>query len=323
MIEREGRFNEPVPINVTLYQWDQYLRFLQLGEPNIHALYVIDYLGNLKQARTWFDNERRYKLSNDEQKDKVLYDVLDTMYKNTKFSLYEFIPFSSTTSIEQMYLFMRDVQGTGCLPPDYIKHIFDTLYDVPYLSDSYWSATSFKTFKDMMDYRARSYFTILQNKKFITVYIPNQKVFMDEHTILNTAGKISLDKSVSIISPRVAQHYSDINVWSYKDDNLLLYCNDDDNRNKQPDLRLKEHSFTKELEFYYSNSHVSNPNIKRIHNYNPDNNYSPNIGFDIGLKIRDYTLHLYNAPCSYGRDYYLFLPYEYDPINKIIHAFSL
>ena len=69
----------------------------------------------------------------------------------------------------------------------------------------------------------------------------------------------------------------------------------------------------------------------------PNNKYKPRDGFQTGTKIKNqpqnsnintncdtnYDLLSYNKPSTYNRDYYMFLPYEYDPIAKVVYAFSV
>ena len=71
--------------------------------------------------------------------------------------------------------------------------------------------------------------------------------------------------------------------------------------------------------------------------YCPNSKYKPRDGFQTGIKIKDlsqdgntttncnsyYDVLSYNKPSTYDRDYYIFLPYEYDPIAKVVYAFSV
>jgi len=80
---------------------------------------------------------------------------------------------------------------------------------------------------------------------------------------------------------------------------------------------------------YMSCSEVASGNtiLHPIDNYQPDNTYEPYVGYQTGITISgqmcDYKLVSYNQPSIYGGNYCLYLPYEYDPIAKIVYAFCV
>jgi len=65
--------------------------------------------------------------------------------------------------------------------------------------------------------------------------------------------------------------------------------------------------------------------IKRYKQYAK---YLPLEGFETGVNILSrqpgsYKLLSYNKPSTHDRDYYIYLPYEYDPIIKVVYAFCV
>jgi len=61
--------------------------------------------------------------------------------------------------------------------------------------------------------------------------------------------------------------------------------------------------------------------IQQCHDMSPKHNN--NLICHSNTKQQNYNLLTYNCPSTYGRDYYIFLPHEYDPIARIVYAFSV
>jgi len=73
---------------------------------------------------------------------------------------------------------------------------------------------------------------------------------------------------------------------------------------------------------------ISNP----VDVYQYNNKYTPNVGYKTGITVTgvnsdnssfQYTVLSYNQPFTYDREYYMYLPYEYDPIANIVYVFSV
>lgn len=152
---------------------------------------------------------------------------------------------------------------------------------------------------------------------------------------------------VKLISPRVAEYYPDITVYELRDGDVnYIYCPNDKphlwtERDPVPDYDWL-------VPVSVSCQATAQPGQMRgpLNVYSDVSSYRPGTGFFTGITIKDfvgngdaghvpsdkrhqyryidaYKLISYNLPSTYSRDYYIFLPYEYDPIAKVIYAFSV
>jgi hypothetical protein len=235
----------------------------------------------------------------------------------TEFIPTEIIPFTSTNNIKEMLPYLKNMKNLTLID---IRHIFDVCYNST-LFDIYSRAVSNRYFNQIFDSTAS--YTNLINNKFIMADINSQLLHFDDWKILNRFGNYhEVIEPASLISPRIAEYYPNINVWKYKRNKDLIYC-----PSNIPDLRSKKSErHNANMALYCTNNHVWEPDLSTVHDYNPNNGYNIYRGHDVPIKIGEYSLVSYNPPESpelLGRDYYLFLPYEYDPIAKIVYVFSL
>lgn len=82
---------------MSLTDWHQYLIFLRIGDANVQALHVIDYLDNLHDARNWVT--KRLKSGQTEK------ELMNIIKHNTIFTSVEVSPvFHARSMMESHYL---------------------------------------------------------------------------------------------------------------------------------------------------------------------------------------------------------------------------
>jgi len=334
------QLNEPIVIGMSMNKWQDYLRFLQFGDPTVHALQVINYLDNVQQAKIWCDNKYALDSNNcsnngsvvnrheGQQHNIVLDNMFNIILTHTAYEPEEIVVFWYTTNIKHMYRYISKMQT---LPRSCIEHILGKLYNQQILN-IYREAIVNKRFDDLSRDNSNGHDMIqtLIANKFIIRLSSSQGLCYHGHQLLRSDNdNNALDIGVSCMSPRVAQYYSTGgNVWQYGDNNSMLYY-----RNGNGIIQVRKSNCEgKILNFYCSDKNSNDHDdisqyLKMVPKHvtvDKDNGYHPTlIGIKTGIKIGDYTLNIYNPPSTHDRDYYLLLPYEYNPIDKIIHVFSL
>jgi len=298
--------NEPIHIGVSIDKWLSYVDFLQTGNPTINALQVIDYLDNISQAKTWYLNQ--YNAGDDHQHIQMLIST------HTNFLPLDTIPFVLTTNINQMLPYLDNLT---VIPQDYIFHIFDKLYpsDIGYN----YSYTLFET-NDMLPTVADS----IVKYSYILKSTITHNLYVDDNIILSVPNSCLNGPKPAFISPRIAEYYQNNKMYNFS--NHLITCP----YIHAPYLRLDQNNYHQQQDNINNTNEImiccsptENKRFMDINLYNPNSSYQPHSGYITEIQIRDYTLLSYNRPSTYGRDYYVYLPYEQDPYIKVIYAFCI
>ena len=289
-----------IDVLVPLVEWDEYMQFLQTGNPSIPALKVIDYLDNLEQAKTWFWN--RYESSINNNSNESEQQILNIIDNDTSFTLKELFPILSVKDTLDMIPYLNIPH----LPQFYIKHVLDYVYK------DYTELNKFPTFSDIPKsvlYETYGYFII-----------------KPLHQQLITATGIPKDNH---IRRYVAQYYRNIHVHTdlnigisdMRNNTLLIGPAD------KPYLAGYEtHRGVSESPRVYYNW-TDDPQLVNSYPpldvYNPDSPYKPYTGYDTGLTNARSRIYSYNSPTTNGRDYYLFYPILDDPVSMIRYTISI
>ena len=322
----------PIPITVNLGDWYKYLDFLNHDEATIAALKVIDYLDNVDQARLWC-NVGYTQLKQQNNINKYIDANIDfntirqTINQYTEFIPEQVLPFELLVDFEDMLQRIKE-WGNRPLPNYYIKHIVYTLYSVK-IAGVYYNVSIVRLLEDITN----NYTSYFKNHLILQSYDEQIKI-LDDNIILrqgdynyydgqNSHYVIKLLGDAQLISPRVGQYYQDITTYSLSCENLI-YC-----PNNSPYIKSwRGRGADDPSNVMYatcSNEIVSGQTGTRIDLYHPNGSYKPRFGFQTGIKIGEelYDLITYNSPSCYNRDYYAYLPYEWDPIAKVVYAFSV
>jgi hypothetical protein len=182
------------------------------------------------------------------------------------------------------------------------------------------------------------YIEYFRSNKFILQGHDKQVNILDDNNILRQGdydyynkedtgpNVVKLLHQAQLISPRIAQYYPHIATYKLSCENLI-YC-----PNNKPHIRYwKGRGADEPSNIVYatcSDEVILGETRLPVNVYRPNSSYKPRTGFQTGIKINgaeeQYDLLTYNQPfIYYGRDYYIFLPYEWDPIAKLVYAFSI
>jgi len=338
----------PIPLGINLDDWYAYQDFLDNDQPSFTSLKVIDYLDNVIQARNWC--ELKYKSLREQQREQLysnfyFVNILTQMIDEyTEFTPKEVLPFELFTSFEWMLTRIKSI-GDKELPFNYVNHIVNTLYSRR-VASVYHEANGRRIY-DM----TAGYIRYLENEGFILKSVSgltaiNHNKVLHEYSsdyYYNNSDlyKVRLKTSAKFISSRIATYYSNINIYDVGCHDFI-YCPND-----KPHLNFwlaRDNNEPKSIRYVSCQSTIPENYGGRepVHFHSPNSNYKPHDGFQTGIKIKDYTdkydsydvttfddydqqydLLTYNLPSMYDRDYYIYLPYEYDPIAKIVYAFSI
>ena len=334
--------NITIPLGLSIETWYQYLDFLDYNQPTIGALRVIDYIDNVSQTKIWC--LLYYKLlrkqygsnHNDTIKDTLIKIVSD----NTQYIPYEVLPFNLLDTFETMLPRIKEMSTTtgNVLPHNNVKHIINTLFS-PYIANIVNNINNIKhTLYDVTN----GYVNKIISKRLILRSLTGGHEVLNSEIILHyddddyynfehASYPLKLIGETAFISPRIAAHYQNINVYDIGYENFI-YCPD----NKS---YLQYWLDTQNVNYIMQASCSNNNNITSIltveplskmtntKKYNIHNKYIPYEGHQTEITItsknNSYKLLCYNIPSTYDRDYYIYLPYEYDPIIKVIYAFSV
>ena len=358
-----GVTNEPIPIGVTDDSWFEYMSFLNDHTFSISALKVIDYLDNVEQARLWTkyycgqifkdkykqrqqkqhneckqEKEKERKEGKEEEKVKFTsytkYEIqylINIIMVNTGYDSAELLPVRYLTNFDMIVKRMISNQG--------MMSKGDVMYLVMYYNSKFNDSYRFIEVTPILDNISQELLQVLITNKFILMSTDGSVIHCRPDIILQqfipafrpykmlsnrtakdmtNSYRYTLTDGVSYISPRVAGYYSDIKTITISEKTALIITSDNDIYTKQTS-NLSYYIVGCQSTKYYDNKYL----MKSNNNYNPNSQYKPNIGFQTGVKLNDYTVLSYNVPSLYDRNYYTFLPQEYDPIAKIVYAFSV
>jgi hypothetical protein len=286
--------NEPIKLFIPLYKWRAYMNFLEYSKPYSDSLYVINYLENLEQARNWFYLKYKQGMSKDE--------ILNIINTYTEFVPSDTIPFELTTNITQMLPYLNVKQ----LPLNYIEHIFNTLF----------TKEQYHLYQETLNYHelsnvSRKLLTDLKSNKFI-VYEPSKRsTYFSSHSILNYG------RQTDIIPDRIASYYPDIRVYDVNG-KLVTSPNSD-----TPYLVYTEQQYANVSANISWTDNPTRETFLPVNVYDPNSTYKPRGGYDTGIRVKDEAFFSYNPLSLYNHDYYIFLPYEHDPIAKTTYVFSI
>jgi len=269
--------------------------FLTYDDFTLGALFVIDYLENLQQARDWFYGEVTQGGASED-------DILKIMNDNTGWIPQDTIPFELITKIGYMIPYLN----IKSLPMSYINNILNRLF----------TNKQFHLYHEVIkhkDMRSIPHELLDEFKKYgFILYDPVDKVeWYSDHDVFNFVGDING------ISPRIANYYPNKRI--YKLDNRLISTSNDE----YPYLVYTKPRRWDEGAIIDWTHDPAMETFAPINNRNQNTNYKPYSGYDTGIKVLGKKVFSYNPPSLYGRDYYIFLPHEYDPFTKTIYAFSL
>ena len=349
--------NEAIPIMVGLADWHSYLEFLNKGIASESALRVINYLDNLSQAQRWcylrYSNILRYTdlTDNVESVDPARNEITESINKLTEFLPEQVLPIGLLTTFEDILTRLQavDTDVNSGITSDEAKHIVKSLFSSR-IYDAYNEAT-----RRSLSSMTVGYMDTLTDKMFILRSLdePGKYILVDADArkILREPAIdyyhkaynwyiVSLHGDADFISPRVAEHYPNINSYKLISKNYI-YCPP-----SKPFLDYTQTFVPKgpnHLDVTCVEQRPLWDKMSPTDVYSPDSKYRPFQGFATGLKLKRYTddynphrhletyenynveyeLFSYNKPFSYNRDYYIYLPYEFDPIARVVYAFCV
>ena len=324
-----------VHIGVNLDDWYEYVDFLDYSNPTFAALKVIDYLDNVLQARIWC--VLKYRLLRKQygiRDDNIVTNTLITIINdNTQFIPEQVLPFDLLLDFDSILHRVKDINNNK-LSVEHISHIVNTLYS-PYIAGIYYNLIRLKSIGDM----SVKYIDGIESLKFILQIDNDTFRVIDDEVILyqDDIGYYNSDyKSFSLhllhdatfISPRIAAYYYGIKTYDVRTKNLVYCPNDKPCLKSWTGREIDEQSNTIYASCDVDNIVNNHINIRQpINVYQPNSKYIPYAGFQTNIDIKsrngDYKLLTYNSPSMYDRDYFIFLPYEYDPIAKVVYAFCV
>jgi hypothetical protein len=338
--------NQPIPIFVDLYDWGSYLDFLYHDQLTVGALKVIDYLDNLQQARHWCkleyqflrqQEEHRYHIN--DTRDAMINFINDTnvirniMIKTintyTEFIPDDVLPLEVLNNLETILLHFKNI-GDKEVPLEDMRDIIYNLYSTRisllygYLVNDI-KKLDIKTAKDAKFFAKHGF--ILESADHTNIVI-NKNQTLSGHSNDNyynsgdTDMNINLMEDAQSISPRIAEYYENIRTYNNYGKNLIYCPNDKPYLHSRGEQITGRPSEIKNLSCKTTQSTYDI--IEPVNVYQVNSKYKPYEGFQTNIKIgNEYELFTYNLPSTYSRDYYIFLTYEYDPIAKVIYAFSI
>jgi len=351
---------QPIPLEVDLNDWYEYLAYLsdkanktgkagksdkasKTNKPDTFgSLRMIDYLDNVTQARQWCQRFWQQQKANliglnsdaviEEDIGRQLKDILNTY---TAFDIDHVAPLSFFHGFTDILARINSPQPDA-LSADDVKHIVMSLFSKKVI-DNYQQigGRSLDILEPrLIDISGRSLFIFMSSlgpyiHKVDNAILHDPPVdYFSSHAdfMVHTRGQ------AAFISERVAQHYPDINLYDVGNREMLIYCPDD---KPYVDCAITLHPNYTQVYVTASLAPISgkvwqSTLVKRCSKQeHPTGNYTPRQGYLTDLKITDneggpdYDLISYNPLSTYGRDYYLLLPYEYDPVIRVIYAFSV
>jgi hypothetical protein len=327
--------NSPIFLNVHIDDWYQYLDFLDYHQPTLAALKVIDYLDNVQQARLWC--ELQYMVLRKHKDMKNIYDpntfigiLTQTINRYSEFIVDDVLPFKLLTTFEGILRRIKSM-GNKELSFDHVRDIVNTLFS-QHIAKLHYETHRFKSVPDI----PLEFVDDIERNKFILQIDNDTYRAIDDDIILHdddwryyskdySSFKTRLMDDAAFISPRIAAYYSGIKIYKLHPKNFVMCPNDKPHLSYHKGILIGQTSAI----YYASCQNEPKPrgkNIQPIDVYNPNSKYKPFEGFypEHDIEIGgEYKLMTYNLPCLYDRDYYLYLPYEYDPIAKIVYAFSV
>jgi len=336
-IDDSSQTRVDISLGVNLDVWYEYLDFLDYGQPTIGALKVIDYVDNTSQARTWCELyyrllRRKHGLRNTDDTKDIKNILTQTINDNTQFVPQYILPFNLLDTFESILPRVKELSSTSKhLQYNIIQHIINTLFS-SYVVNTYNNIVTLKSINNILD----GYMTKINSKRFILQTDTGNPKAANDNIILyyddvdyyssgNPYYPLRLiGDNTEFISLRVAAYYGNIKVYDmgYKN---LIYCTNDkpyiENWKVWEGFNQVIHATCSSVKQVSSLTAIDN-----IH-YKPNIGYSPFEGFDTGMDITgtntNYKLYCYNKPSTYGKNYYIYLPYEYDPIIKVVYAFCV
>lgn len=344
---------EAIPIMVDLSDWQNYLMFLFQKTASIAALRVINYLDNLQQAQEWCLH-RSFKIvfapKSLKQADKESrQELIDIINEITEYLPAQVMPFRLLTNFEEILTRIQAITpGHGVISTD-VTHIVETLFSRRI--QQYYNEISLKEFDSLSFVDVSSLLNNMFIFKAAAVHSNDKKILrqpsIDYYINAHDSQVISLHGQVEFISPRIAQYYSNITVYQLIGKNYI-YC-----PNSRPFLEYHETISLRTVDTLDVSCQQQRPEWNKslpLDVYTPFSSYRPGSGFATGITLKyhddnsdddgddgdasnnvEYELRSYNEPSTYSRGRvadqryptYIFLPYEYDPIAKIVYAFSV
>jgi len=318
----------PIPIPISKIMWESYLDFLSGGHPHSDALKVIDYFDNIAQLNIWAQKiKSKYSLTIKQIQQEL---------EQTNFTLADVDIFPLTSTIDEMlpliqtrYLYNTQINSLsyefiGNLPTSYIKHILTTLFTHSIVETAYLQSLKYPHLSEVL----KDVYMNFMSAGFIVVNLDKTEVNYIKSELFSARGGIDsiflcYDKDrPELISPRVAERYYNINVFKYGD-NMFLCPKNKPYLHDEP--MFEGHKITG-VKLCCINKKSGIERILIQHNNTSQLNNWNNI-HDTQIHIRDYNkdyiLYSFNKPSTYNRDYYLYVVYEYDPIDNRLIAFSI
>ena len=241
------------------------------------------------------------------------------------------LPFDLLTTFEHILLRIKDI-GNKQLSANNIKHTLDTLF-APHIYNLYYDVNNKKTIGDMsdelMDYIVKSKFILqIDNDTFWPVEEETILCQYDHNYYKNDDSYFitKLLDDTSLILQRIATYYPSIKTYETLGNDLIFCPNDKPYLSYQ---RRQEINKPDNIKYAMCQNlpDLVDEGRRPIDIYDPRNKYKPYIGYQTNIIIdghnERYKLFTYNLPSMYDRDYYIYLPYEYDPIAKVVYAFSV
>ena len=338
--------DEAIPIMVDLTDWRSYLEFLSRNLASEAALKVINYLDNLPQAQRWCDAKysdilhhisqmnREEDINNAARKK-----ISELVNKLTEFLPDQVLPVRLLTTFQDILTRLQSITTNAdmTLTAQEAKHIVRQLFS-EYIYEAYGGLI-----KKSLSTKKSNYINYLTSRMFVLKGIDkstgNVPVYKDDRRLLREceisyyhdcydSRIIVLSGDAEFISPRVAEYYHNIITYDLEGKNYI-YCPADKSFLSYYDILRT--GLTDTLEITCSTQPVLWSRLKSIDVYSAASKYRPNQGFATDIKIKhhtddyntEYDLLSYNQPSAYGRDFYIYLPYEFDPIVRIVYAFSV
>ena len=280
--------------------------------------------------------------------------LVEIINQYTQFDPIELLPTDLLMGIDDIVSYIKSL-GDQQISLEFAKYIVDELFsrrmNYVYSDDSHDNDINERTSKQLNE-------SIIEKLIIKSPYLANDYI-ADDNRVLSLVenpyysdskyGKsfeLRIRGDAELITPRVAAYYDNIttySVWSF-----YVYCPE-----HKPYLRVTEDTEITASHRYLlaykvsCSDHISSPShethesyeteegksyAKRVDLYSAKSKYRPGEGFPTGIKLKStimngnnhkYTLMSYNMPSTYDRNYYIFIPYDFDPIAKFVYAFSV
>jgi len=334
-----------IPVNVDLNDWYSYLDFLNAGQPTVEALKVIDYLDNVPQARQWCQlwrqQQQTARIDPDEFvitraviQDEIDKELITLINKQTEFETNQVIPFRSLQDFNDILARINSPVKEVLTAAD-AQHIVSTLFHDDIVTNYNWVANHGITSLDPK----QLHFLLVSNLFIIELEDAYHTVHKSDFSILDRPPidyytshdkyQLQLFNDVELISTRVALHYPKIRTYYVGNRERLLYCPDDKSYLHYSIMEGTDYD-TLAVVCRSTPALQYNADIELIENQSDVSlgNYVPRQGYQTGVKLANqnggnYDVISYNPVSNYGRNFYIFLPYEYDPIARVVYVFSV